>query len=165
MPTNPSRTIVAGYDGSPEARHALTLALDRAGPEGTVVIVHAAPRASAWLDSPFYEDAVAARSRQERDILEHLGFLRLGDVRADVEMVDGPAAEAILQAARSRDAAEIVVGSRGLGPIRALLGSVSHDVVRRADCPVLVVPPDAAAAAHEGDGWMSRRAPDASEAA
>jgi nucleotide-binding universal stress UspA family protein len=34
----------------------------------------------------------------------------------------------------------IVVGSRGLGPLRrALMGSVSDSVVRHARCPVLVV--------------------------
>ena len=34
----------------------------------------------------------------------------------------------------------IVLGSRGLGPLRrALMGSVSDSVVRHAHCPVLVV--------------------------
>jgi nucleotide-binding universal stress UspA family protein len=34
----------------------------------------------------------------------------------------------------------IVIGSRGLGPLRrALMGSVSDSVVRHAHCPVLVV--------------------------
>jgi nucleotide-binding universal stress UspA family protein len=152
MPTNASqtshaaaKTVVAGYDGSPEARHALTVAADRAGPGGTVVIVHAAPPASAWLDSPFYDDAVAARLRQEQEVRDELRSMDFGDVQAEVEIVDGPAADAILREARSRDAAEIVVGSRGLGTIRALLGSVSQAVARRAGRPVVVVSPAAAA--------------------
>ncbi|HSK84466.1 MAG TPA: universal stress protein, partial [Rubrobacter sp.] len=37
----------------------------------------------------------------------------------------------------------IVLGSRGLGPLkRALMGSVSDSVVRHAHCPVLVVRPE-----------------------
>ena len=37
----------------------------------------------------------------------------------------------------------IVMGSRGLGPLkRALMGSVSDSVVRHAHCPVLVVRPE-----------------------
>jgi len=35
----------------------------------------------------------------------------------------------------------IVVGSRGLGGVRGLLGSVSEVVVNRSSVPVLVVPP------------------------
>jgi nucleotide-binding universal stress UspA family protein len=38
------------------------------------------------------------------------------------------------------DAGLIVLGSRGLGPLRrALMGSVSDSVVRHAHCPVLIV--------------------------
>jgi nucleotide-binding universal stress UspA family protein len=158
------RTIVTGYDGSAEARHALTVAADRAGPGGTVVVVHATPPASAWLDSPFYDDAVAARMRQEREIRRDLRSVDFGDVHAEIETVAGPAAAAIMQAARSRDAAEIVVGSRGLGTVRALLGSVSQDLVRRADRPVVIVPPDAASAASEGVGRTGRPVSAVSEA-
>jgi hypothetical protein len=32
------------------------------------------------------------------------------------------------------------VGTRGLGPARALLGSVGHGLINRAKCPVTVVP-------------------------
>jgi nucleotide-binding universal stress UspA family protein len=42
---------------------------------------------------------------------------------------------------RSRDLDLLVVGSRGYGPLRhALVGNVSWDVMRKAACPVLVVP-------------------------
>jgi nucleotide-binding universal stress UspA family protein len=34
----------------------------------------------------------------------------------------------------------IVVGSRGLGPLRGTLGSVSHGLLYRSDRPVLVLP-------------------------
>ena len=44
-------------------------------------------------------------------------------------------------AERARDLDLLVVGSRGRGPVRqALLGGVSSEVMRRATCPVLVVP-------------------------
>jgi nucleotide-binding universal stress UspA family protein len=35
---------------------------------------------------------------------------------------------------------EIVIGSRGVGRVRALLGSVAYDVIHRARCPVTVIP-------------------------
>ncbi|MET8542403.1 universal stress protein [Kitasatospora sp. NPDC004799] len=48
--------------------------------------------------------------------------------------------------AAARDAAVLVLGSRGLGTLRGfLVGSVSQEVLRRADCPVVLV-------RAEGDG-------------
>jgi nucleotide-binding universal stress UspA family protein len=41
---------------------------------------------------------------------------------------------------RARNADEIVVGARGLGRMRALLGSVSHELLHIADRPVVVIP-------------------------
>ncbi len=53
----------------------------------------------------------------------------------------GHIGEAILIASRELDPDVVVVGTRGLGGIKSLLlGSVSLEVVRHADRPVLVVP-------------------------
>jgi nucleotide-binding universal stress UspA family protein len=55
-----------------------------------------------------------------------------------VEIVDDDPVHALIQA--SRDAALLVVGSRGLGAFREmLLGSVSNEVVGEAASDVLVV--------------------------
>ena len=40
----------------------------------------------------------------------------------------------------AQPATEIIVGARGLGRVRALLGSVSHELLHIADRPVLVIP-------------------------
>lgn len=49
--------------------------------------------------------------------------------------------DAILFVANERDAETVVVGHGGRGPIAgALLGSVTYEVVHRAQVPVLVVP-------------------------
>jgi nucleotide-binding universal stress UspA family protein len=57
---------------------------------------------------------------------------------------DGDPAESILAAAEAESADLIVVGSHRRSPMgRAILGSVSDQVVRSASCPVLVVPPTA----------------------
>lgn len=49
-------------------------------------------------------------------------------------------AEAILSGADKLEADMIVLGSRGLGGLSSLLGSVSHRVLQHADRPVLVIP-------------------------
>jgi nucleotide-binding universal stress UspA family protein len=56
-----------------------------------------------------------------------------------VEILEGDPAETVLDVARSRGADLIVVGSRRRGGVAgAVLGSVSTEIVHRADRPVLV---------------------------
>jgi len=48
--------------------------------------------------------------------------------------------EGMLHEARETKADMIVVGTRGLSPLRgAIMGSVSHALIEKAECPVLVV--------------------------
>jgi nucleotide-binding universal stress UspA family protein len=62
-----------------------------------------------------------------------------GEVAGVHARIGRPDAE-IVGLADELGAGLIVLGSRGLGPLRrALMGSVSDSVVRHAHCPVLVV--------------------------
>ncbi len=62
------------------------------------------------------------------------------DVEAHGQVLSGDAVDA-LAALDDRDCQLLVCGSRGYGPVRrVLLGSVSEQLVRRAACPVMVVP-------------------------
>jgi nucleotide-binding universal stress UspA family protein len=63
------------------------------------------------------------------------------------QKLSGPTAEEL--AAASADLDLLVCGSRGHGPIRTLmLGGTSHALVRKASCPVLVVPRGTSVPAH-----------------
>jgi nucleotide-binding universal stress UspA family protein len=58
---------------------------------------------------------------------------------AEAKLLSGSVADALAEAASKHDL--LVCGSRGHGPLRTLvLGSVSHELVRKARCPILVVP-------------------------
>jgi nucleotide-binding universal stress UspA family protein len=58
---------------------------------------------------------------------------------AETHLRRGPAIDEILDLAEEIEVGLILVGSRGLGPVRSLLlGSVSEGVVHHATCPVLV---------------------------
>jgi nucleotide-binding universal stress UspA family protein len=142
--TEGHRTIVVGYDGSTEAQAALVAAAARAGKGGTVVAVYAAEPATNWLDTPHYARAVELRNERAARIFDELPSIGLAEVNVEAELVDGPAAEALAEVARLRDAEEIAVGSRGLGWLRGALQSVSRRVLRVADRPVVVVPPASA---------------------
>jgi nucleotide-binding universal stress UspA family protein len=42
--------------------------------------------------------------------------------------------------AEVRGADEIIVGTRGFGRARALFGSVAHELIHLAECPITVIP-------------------------
>jgi nucleotide-binding universal stress UspA family protein len=82
-------------------------------------------------------DHEEARRRDAEAVLRH-GLYAAGP-SATGEVLDGDPASALASA--SSDLELLVCGSRGYGPIRTLLlGGTSHALVRRAGCPVLVVP-------------------------
>jgi nucleotide-binding universal stress UspA family protein len=136
-------TVVVGYDGSPPARAALAYAARRAAGAGRVVAVHAFQPVPDWLGDPYYQRALDAYQTHGRELLRSLE--EQGDLGVELatSLLEGPPARAIVAAADARDADEIVVGSRGFGRLRGVLGSVSHAVLHEADRPVVVIPADA----------------------
>jgi nucleotide-binding universal stress UspA family protein len=137
----PGPVIVAGYDGSPESRAAVVNAEQRAGPQGTVVVVHVAESVPSWLGTPYYDRAVEEQHLAARELLDEIQESTEGEPAIEHAIVEGEPAEALMRVAQARDAREIVVGSRGLGRVRAVIGSVSHRLLERSDRPVVVIPP------------------------
>jgi nucleotide-binding universal stress UspA family protein len=135
--------VVVGYDGSPSARAALAYAAERAGADGTVIVVHGYEPPSDWLGAPNFQRILDDHMARGRAILEGIlldGNEELLDITFETELIGAQPAEAINQVAEARKADEIAIGSRGLGRVRAALGSVSHDLLHLATRPVVVVP-------------------------
>ena len=132
--------IVVGYDGSDEARLAVTVAAERAGPDGTIVPLLVVPAAPGWLGAPYHDRQVESSRRAADDLLAEIDGLDTGDTAVAPELIEGEPAEALSRVARQRGAREIIVGSRGLGRFRSVLGSVSHALLEHADRPVVIVP-------------------------
>lgn len=136
-----ARRIVVGVDGSRASAAALDYACRRAEDTGeTVVAMHGwhvrAPSTDVWASQPRSVDT------EEHELLlgECVGGVRVDhpDVRLELEVVAVSPAQCLVDA--SAGASLVVVGSRGLGFFRGmLLGSVSHAVLRGAQCPVAVI--------------------------
>ncbi|MHB8868174.1 MAG: universal stress protein [Thermoleophilia bacterium] len=132
------RRIVLGYDGSEHSEKALALAASLAHAYGgTVVVVHAFPHLPLVRD-PSREDS--REIHEGRDLVDTIVTrLEAQGVDAEPDVLEGPAAEAILNAADAHHADLIVMGSRGLGQVGSLLlGSTSTRVLHDAPVPVLV---------------------------
>ena len=141
-PETTSRTIVVGYDGSPAALAAVEYAIDRAIPEGRLVLVNAYDVPIDYAGASYYPEMREDASQYATNVLDDLerDCKRLGAVEHERDIAVGSAAVAIARAAEVNEADEIVIGSRGLGRVRALLGSVAHDVIHLAHCPITVIP-------------------------
>jgi nucleotide-binding universal stress UspA family protein len=152
-----SGPVLIGYDGSPASRHAVheAGALLAGQPALVVVVFEQAvafelqelPTVSGLPPAPIdvrtameIEDALYERSQrlaeQGAQLARDAGFEAEPLVVAD----DITIAETLVGLARERDAQAIVVGAHGRGRMsEILLGSTSRDVIRRAECPVVVV--------------------------
>jgi nucleotide-binding universal stress UspA family protein len=130
-----SRTIVAAVDGSDAgAQVARYICQHMAG--ARVELLTVLPR--EWHP---VEGTVPAADRQARiDAATSgpLGLLREAGVPSAVVVGYGEPGEEIVRLAETSNAGLIVVGRRGTGLTKALLGSVSDYVIKHARCPVVV---------------------------
>ncbi len=135
--------ILLAFDGSEPARKAAKMAADlaRCVSSATLRIVIAYDPIPTYLGEPNLQAAIDARMKEAESVLQQaLGLV--GEIPGEIhtELLEGPAAEAILCVAETRKNDLIVMGSRGRGQITGLLlGSQSHKVVNGAPCPVLIV--------------------------
>ncbi len=135
--------ILLGVDGSEHGLRAAKVAGDLARSLQTklIRIVIAFDTIPPYLGEPNLQRAIDARLNQANAVLDE-AVKAMGEVPAEVhtELIEGSAAEAIIEVANTRASDLIVIGSRGLGRISgAVLGSTSQKVVAHAPCPVLIV--------------------------
>lgn len=149
--------VVIGYDGSAAARQAVADAAKLLGRRRALVVTvweaglayATAPMPPNGMTiSPMVEPGIALETdralqghaeRVSREGAELAGSLGL-DAEPLALADEGDIANTILHLARERQAAAIVVGSRGLSGLRARLeGSTSKAVLKHAPCPVIVV--------------------------
>jgi nucleotide-binding universal stress UspA family protein len=142
-----SGTILIATDGSPEAFAAANTGLKIARAESaSVIFVHAEREVAKRLfeDDP-YAQASPESVMQVDPVLGAAAKLALEwGVSFELEVIGAHGADAVADAilgiAAGRDAELIVIGSRGRGAVvGTVLGSVSHEVLKFAETPVLVV--------------------------
>jgi nucleotide-binding universal stress UspA family protein len=92
-------------------------------------------------DEPDSEELVHAREIVDRAVAEIKSLVTSPDVTVTGRvMVDDRVDAGVLRVADETKADIIVMGTRGLSPLRgAIMGSVSHALIEKATCPVLIV--------------------------
>jgi nucleotide-binding universal stress UspA family protein len=134
--------ILYATDGSVHAKQALRYVRGLAERDAARVIVVSAfePISTVWED-PQERELIEQRVSRGEEIAEDAArSLREAGVDAVTEVLQGPAADAILRVADVEGCDLIVMGSSGRGEATSLLlGSVSHRVLAHARVPVLTV--------------------------
>ena len=134
------RRILVGYDGSPESRKALDVAVDLAKAGGSAVVVqHVITVAPDAFETGAlnYGEIQASAERLLQEAVERA--LAAGVTAAKV-LSTGDAAAMLLKESEAQGADLLIVGSLGRGRMaRLLVGSVADKLVRTARVPVLVV--------------------------
>lgn len=138
------KQIVIATDGSPSATEAVDVGLELAQEQGAeVTFVH--------VTTP--DEYAVSRLGPGHPIPHHepideseIALTAAGEAATEagvpyaLERISGDAVDTIVAVGDAKNADLIVVGSRGLGPVRAaLLGSVSRGVLDDAQRPVLIV--------------------------
>lgn len=135
--------IVVGVDGSEGGRRALEWALREADARGSAI---QAVVAWSW-DGLEFGPVTATSPEEARERATRLLDDEIKAVRAShgshvpiaAEVIEGSPAEVLAACSRSADL--LVLGSHGHSGIRhTVLGSVSDKTIRRAVCPVVVIP-------------------------
>lgn len=138
----PDGPVVVGVDDSPESDAALALAAAEAASRGVPLKAIHAWDLAPWMMGPMgvtaMQSAPPVSQLKERieEIVKPVVDAHPG-LEWSVEVIEARPSAALAEA--SRGASELVVGSRGLGGFTGLLlGSTSKEVLRDADCPVIV---------------------------
>ena len=128
--------VLAACDGSEATARIGRHLAESYGPGTDVVLLVVEPHESAPR-TPAEEQQ--AKREAEKTTAAAREALRAAGMSARTAIAYGSAGEEIVRAGDAEGAAVIVVGRRGAGLSRALLGSVSEHVVKHARHPVVVV--------------------------
>ena len=157
MPAADARPVVIAYDGSEEAQAALREAVALFGHRPLIVasvwepglamatmMPPAGEPTMGYLPDPGQVEAIDRVQSSHAGEVAEAGARLARELGATAEALSVPdsanVAETLIAIAEERDARAIVVGSRGLGGIKArVLGSTSHKLLHDTHRPVLVV--------------------------
>ena len=136
------KTILNPVDGSDHSRrsteYAIELALQFAS---KIVLLHCHARFPVVLSEPYFQNAINEIMKNSEELVRPFeDLLETAGVEYEVRILEGLPGTNIANVARIEKIDLIVMGSRGVSDFEGLfLGSVAHQVLHKAGCPVFIV--------------------------
>ena len=136
------KKILVPYDGSHHSERALETAIHMARNDGAALhVIYAYDKLPDYLGEPNLQEVLNRVLSAARGLMDSAAQQAHDQgVEVTTDVLEGPAAEAILRVAEIENFDLIIMGSRGLGHLKGLLlGSVSERVLRQAKIPVMIM--------------------------
>ena len=147
LPDSPYKRILFCTDFSENADHAFDLAIDaaRRRPGCTLYLLHVIPEPDAQFWKTYIYELEGVDAKAKRDVDQKIASTYASRVPEavtfEVHVRIGRDYIEILDFTSEHEIDLIVIGRRGLSAVSGILfGGVTEKVVRKANCPVLVVP-------------------------
>lgn len=138
----PMKRILVGADGSEHSKRAAHYAVDLANAFGSTIILATSFRGETIVsDDPAKQYEVkGVKQRAQNRLAWYKEFIDTNGISREVMILDGPAAQALADAADRAHADIVVIGSRGRTNLVGLMfGSTAHTLMHIAPCPVIAV--------------------------
>lgn len=134
--------ILLASDGSEHAIRATekAIALAENNPEARIEIVYVVDGSTSKADVLHHWNMLDLDQRRKEKLKLTEQKVKHAGIRYDVKILHGEPGPAIVKHANKDEADVVVIGSRGLNSLQEMvLGSVSHKVAKRVNCPILIV--------------------------
>ncbi|WP_430788087.1 universal stress protein [Virgibacillus flavescens] len=135
------KNILLATDGSKHSirstEHAIELARKF---EGTIQVIYVVDGSKSKSDVLHHADKFSVEQSRREKIHPVEDVLHRAGVSYSVEILHGDAGPTIVRYANNGEFDCVVIASRGLNNLQTfILGSVSHKVAKRVNCPVLII--------------------------
>ena len=108
--------------------------------DANIVLLHCHDRFPIVLSEPNFQKAVNIITKASEELVEpFMEMLEQGKVKFDVRILEGNPGHKIPEVVGIEKIDLVVMGSRGVTNFTGLLlGSVAHQVLNKADCPIFI---------------------------
>ncbi len=136
------KKILLAWDGSEHSVRAANKAIEIATctKDSEVVVVYVKDTDKSKSEVLQNWNSIEITSPKEERIKHIDKLAKESNIHYKVELLHGEPGQAIVEYANKHKFDVVVVGSRGLNALQEMvLGSVSHKIAKRANCPVMIV--------------------------
>ncbi|WP_163971123.1 universal stress protein [Oceanobacillus halotolerans] len=127
-----------GSDHSVRSTHYATELAEKFG--ATIGVVYVVDGSTSKTDVLHHTDKFEVKKKRKEKIKKVEDVLQNTGIEYEIHILHGEPGPTIVSFANKNEFDCVVIGSRGLNEFQTfILGSVSHKVAKRVNCPVLIV--------------------------